>query len=186
MWRILNLLLTFAIFALVQGTPPTVTVENYDLLYSYYTTGQSVFDIEDVSTFLSTKLSLNGHGSPDVLEAMIYFVSGFVPGDILDLRNALTDSDPIYASYDYNSGILRLTGIASINAYMEVLRDVTFEATSTHKYNDVIINHSRTLGFIVINDSGESSNLVTRNVRITSAKWVYTDYHRKEIIFQDP
>lgn len=169
----------------VYGTPPIVAVESYDLLYSYYTTGQSEIDIEDMNTFLSTKLNINGHDSTNLVEATIYFVSDFVPGDILNLKTSLTDYDPIFASYDYNNGILRLTGIAPINSYTKVLRDVTFEASSVHKYTDMVNYHSRTLGFKVTNDSGESSSLVTRNVKITSSKWVYTDYHRKEIIYDD-
>jgi len=98
--------------------------------------------------------------SSNLASASVSISSGFFTGDVL----GATASNGITASYNASTGVLTLTGSATLADYRKVLHSVTFHSTSgnpTHSGTDF----SRTLSWQV-NDGTLASNTVTSTVTV--------------------
>ena len=95
-----------------------------------------------------------------IQSASVTIGSNFAPGQ----DNLLfTDQSGIVGVYNPFTGILQLTGSASIADYEAALRSVTYENTS-----DDPSDLTRTLVFVV-NDGNADSNQISREIQFTAA-----------------
>jgi hypothetical protein len=78
------------------------------------------------SVTLDGSLSVADSGEPDLASATVS-ISGFVSGDTLTAASG----SGITAAYNFTSGTLILTGIASVAAYQSALDQVTFRSSGT-------------------------------------------------------
>jgi hypothetical protein len=103
--------------------------------------------------------------STTLASATVTISSGLFAGDTLA---ATTGSSGITASYNATTGVLTLSGTATLAAYQTVLESVTFSSTSVNPTNSGA-DTSRTLTWQV-NDGTLASNVVTSNVSVTEAE----------------
>lgn len=112
---------------------------------------------------ISPTITVTDVDSSTLVGATVLFGGGYANGqDVLSLG---TDpQNDITAVFDADSGILTLSGTASVADYRAALRDVRYANTS-----DNPTAATRTIGFIVADgpEPGDSSNVITRAVSIT-------------------
>ena len=102
-------------------------------------------------------LALNDPDDTNIESATVAITAGFAQGeDVL----GFTDQDGITGSYDAATGILTLTGSATLAQYETAFQSVTYENTS----DDPSVA-TRTLSFIV-NDGEADSNTLTRDINV--------------------
>ena len=108
---------------------------------------------------VTPSLTITDVDDTHIESATIAITAGFAQGeDVL----AFTDPNgPITGSYDAATGILTLTGSASLADYEAAFQKVTYENTS-----DNPSTATRTLSFTV-NDGDADSNTVTRDITVT-------------------
>lgn len=176
--KLFQYILLFLCNVLIQSAAPVVIVESYPLQYSYYSIHQSLINAEDSPMLTSSSLSLTDTDSTNIVEATIDFTSGFKVGDIL----AFINQNSIVGSFDASTGIMTLSGSASVAHYETALRSIIYQSSSAHEYTDAINSHTKTLRFQVVDDANENSAPVTRNVLVTTPKMVYTDAHQGRIV----
>jgi len=176
--RLFKVVLLYLNLNVVQSAAPTVSIESYDLQYSYYTKFQSLINTEDKPIHVSSLIALNDADSTNLIQATIEISSGYTSGDTLIFE----DQNSITGTFNSASGVLLLTGSASIDDYKTALRSLTFLSSPDHEFTDQGNTHSKTLRFQVIDDSAESSNQATRNIILTTPKLVYTDTHQGKIV----
>ncbi len=87
---------------------------------------------------------------------------GFVTGDTLNF----TDQNGISGSYNSGTGVLTLTGSASVANYQTALRSITFSSTSDNP-TSFGANTSRTITWTV-NDGALNSTAATSTVAVTA------------------
>ena len=103
-------------------------------------------------------LTITDPDSPTLSSATVRIIAGFTPSeDLLAFTNQLG----ISGSYDAGTGILSLTGIASLTDYQTALRTVTYENTSENPNTA-----NRSISFMV--NDGTSSGSATRLVSVTA------------------
>jgi lipopolysaccharide export system protein LptA len=100
----------------------------------------------------------------DLASATVSITSGFFAGDTLA---ATTTGTGITATYNATTGVLTLSGSATVAHYQTVLRSVTYQSTSTNATNGGT-DLSRTLTWVV-NDGTLNSNSVTSTVTVAAA-----------------
>jgi hypothetical protein len=100
--------------------------------------------------------------SLNLASATVSVSGGFLAGDTLA---AATGSTGISASYNAATGVLTLSGTASLASYQTVLESVTYSSTSVNPTNSGT-DTSRTLSWVV-NDGALISNTVTSTVGVT-------------------
>ena len=112
------------------------------------------------ATAVDNALSLAPDPDGDYYQsATVSISSGFVSSqDVL----AFTNANGITGSFNATTGVMTLTGNASIARYQAALRSITYANTS-----DDPITATRTVSF-VINDGTADSNTATRNVTVTA------------------
>ncbi|MEH6633281.1 MAG: hypothetical protein V7776_20900 [Halopseudomonas aestusnigri] len=93
-------------------------------------------------------------------------ISDFVAGDILELVEGF-ETPEIVVEYDFDRGILNLTGSASQADYENVLNNVVYSSVSE---NPTINGESpsRTIA-VTINDGQDDSNIINTTIMINSA-----------------
>jgi len=107
------------------------------------------------ATAVDTGLTVSDVDSTNLTSATVSISANFASGqDVL----AFVNQNGITGSYNATSGVLTLTGSATVANYQAALRSVTYPSTST-----------RTVTFLV-NDGGASNNTgsASRNITITS------------------
>ncbi|WP_231741690.1 DUF4347 domain-containing protein [Stieleria varia] len=115
------------------------------------------FAEDSIPVSISSTLSVSDSDDANLQSASISLV-GFVAGqDILDFTNTAQ----ITKSWDAVSGILTLSGNATVAAYQAALRNVTFQNTS-----DTPDLTSRTLNVTVF-DGTDTSNVLSRSVSVS-------------------
>ncbi|MFI4889019.1 MAG: hypothetical protein ACHQIL_00655 [Steroidobacterales bacterium] len=97
----------------------------------------------------------------NLVSASVAISTGFFAGDTLA---AVTTGTTITASYNAGTGVLTLTGSATVATYQKVLDSVTFRSTSANP-TDYGTDLSRTLSWQV-NDGLLASNVVTSTVKV--------------------
>ena len=107
-------------------------------------------------------LTVSDVDSTTLASATVTIASGFVAGDVL----GFTGQNGISASYDANTHVLTLGGVASVANYQAALRSVTFSSSSDNPTNFGAYP-SRTI--IWSADDGASANHASNNVSSTVA-----------------
>ncbi|WP_445635845.1 putative Ig domain-containing protein [Nostoc sp. DSM 114161] len=126
---------------------PVVTATNSALAYT-----------ENATTGIDSGITISDVDSANLVSATVSVSSGFVSGqDIL----AFTNQNGITGSYNSSTGILTLTGSATVADYQTALRSITYTNSS-----DNPTTTPRTISFVV-NDGTANSTTVTRNINIT-------------------
>ncbi len=135
-------------FAFVANTAPAVTPATGTLSYTE-NAGAVVLD----DTFVVADDGANLAG------ATLSFTAGFVTGqDVL----GFTDQNGIVGSFNAGTGVLTLTGSATLAQYQTALRSITYANGS-----DAPSTTARTLS-LVVSDGSLSSIAVTRTVNVTA------------------
>ncbi|MEH2081064.1 MAG: putative Ig domain-containing protein [Nostoc sp.] len=131
------------------GVPPTITSGSASALT--YT--------ENATTAIDSAITISDTDSTNLVSATISISSGFVSGqDTL----AFTNQNGIIGSYNSSTGVLTLTGSATIANYQTALRSITYTNNSDNPNLTL-----RTVSFLV-NDGTADSTAVTRDINITA------------------
>lgn len=113
---------------------------------------------DDPALAVASDIALSDVDSRMLSGASVRIGAGFHAGqDVLGV--SLPDGGSISASYDAQTGVLVLTGAATLAAYLSALASVTYANTSEAPSGD-----TRRLGFSVTDDAGALSATVTRDV----------------------
>uniref|UniRef100_A0A8J7CZN8 Putative Ig domain-containing protein n=1 Tax=Desmonostoc muscorum LEGE 12446 TaxID=1828758 RepID=A0A8J7CZN8_DESMC len=132
-----------------SNLPPTITSGSASAL-AY---------IENAATAIDSAITIADTDSPNLSGATISITSGFVPGeDTL----AFTNQNGISGSYNSSTGILTLTGSATIANYQTALRSITYTNST-----DNPTTTPRTVSFVV-SDGIANSATISRNIDITA------------------
>ncbi|WP_338430538.1 hypothetical protein [Synechococcus elongatus] len=138
--------------------------------YVVFGNAAPVLDLDGAATpeqnfsavFIGTPVSVVGSGltikdlnSPTLAAATVTLVNR--PDGTAESLSAITTGTPITASYDSNTGVLLLSGIASVADYQQVLRTVTYSNTSSAADLDL---SRRTIQF-VLDDGSDFANTST-------------------------
>ena len=135
-------------YAGVFGAAPVITTTNTALAY-----------IENGTTAIDSAIIVSDVDSVNLASATVSITSGFVSSqDIL----SFTNQNGITGSYNSTTGVLSLTGAATVANYQTALRSITYTNSSDNPNTT-----TRTIGFSV-NDGAATSNFPTRNVTITA------------------
>ncbi|MBD2587774.1 FG-GAP repeat protein [Synechococcus elongatus FACHB-1061] len=122
------------------------------------------------AVFTGTSVSVVGSGltitdlnSPTLSAATVTLVNR--PDGIAESLSATTTGTSITATYDSNTGVLLLSGLASVEDYQQVLRSVTY--TNTSNAADLDVSH-RTIEFVLDDgaDFANTSAVVTTSVTV--------------------
>lgn len=97
-------------------------------------------------------------GSSDLSGGTVSIGLGFTPGDTLTYTQPA--NNPITGSYNSATGVLTLTGTATVAQYQDALRAVAFSTTSN------ALVGVRTVSFVVTDDGGLSSISVPLTVTV--------------------
>ena len=138
-------------FRLIQTTnaAPTVTTTGTALTYTE----------NGAATAVDGALTVTDSDSTNLVSATVSITSGFVSGqDVL----AFTNQNGITGSWNASTGVLTLTGSASVANYQTALRSITYVNTSDNPSTT-----ARTVSFVV-NDGSANSITATRNISITA------------------
>ncbi len=124
------------------------------------TTGSALAYTENAAaTVVDGALTLTDADSPNLSGATVRITSGFTAGqDTL----AFTDQSGITGSWNVATGVLTLTGSASVASYQTALRSITYVNTSEQPSTS-----TRTVSFVVSDGLG-TSTAATRNVTVAS------------------
>ncbi|MBD2520023.1 putative Ig domain-containing protein [Nostoc sp. FACHB-973] len=114
---------------------------------------------ENATTAINSGIIISDLDSANLVSATVSITSGFVSGqDTL----AFTNQNGITGSYNTSTGVLTLTGSATVANYQTALRSITYTNSS-----DNPTTTPRTISFLV-NDGTANSTVVTRNINITA------------------
>ncbi|AVH62289.1 MULTISPECIES: beta strand repeat-containing protein [unclassified Nostoc] len=127
---------------------PVATATNSALVYT-----------ENATTPIDSGITVSDVDSPNLASATVSITSGFVSAqDTL----AFTNQNGITGSYNSSTGVLTLTGSATVANYQTALQSITYTNSSDNPSTT-----PRTVSFIV-NDGTVNSIGVTRNINITA------------------
>ncbi|MEH2113707.1 beta strand repeat-containing protein [Nostoc sp.] len=123
------------------------------------TTNTALAYTENATTIIDSGITVSDIDSANLSSATVSITSGFASTqDIL----AFTSQNGITGSYNSSTGVLTLTGNATVANYQTVLRSVTYTNSSNNPTTT-----PRTVSFVV-NDGSTNSTVVTRNINITA------------------
>ncbi|MEH2045881.1 beta strand repeat-containing protein [Nostoc sp.] len=126
---------------------PVATVTNSALTYT-----------ENATTAIDSGITISDVDSANLASATVSITSGFVSAqDTL----AFINQNGITGSYNSSTGVLTLTGSATVANYQTALRSITYTNSSDNPSTT-----PRTVSFLV-NDGTANSTAVTRNINIT-------------------
>ena len=135
----------------LNQAPVAASIEAGDLAY---TENGDPVEITDTITFSDAD-------DTNIESATVQITSGFSTGQDVLAFTAATGVD-ITGAYDSATGILTLTGSATLEQYQEAIRSITYANTS-----DDPSTTDRTVSF-TINDGDDDSNTLTRNITVTA------------------
>ncbi|MDZ8069931.1 MAG: hypothetical protein RMY64_30710 [Nostoc sp. DedQUE08] len=114
---------------------------------------------ENATTAIDSGIIISDLDSANLVSATVSITSGFVFGqDTL----TFTNQNGITGSYNSSTGVLTLTGSATVANYQTALRSITYTNSS-----DNPTTTPRNVSFVV-NDGTADSTVVTRNINITA------------------
>ncbi|MEH2263534.1 beta strand repeat-containing protein [Nostoc sp.] len=127
---------------------PVATATNSALVYT-----------ENATTLIDSGITVSDVDSPNLASATVRITSGFV--SVQDTL-AFTNQNGITGSYNNSTGVLTLTGSATVANYQTALQSITYTNSSDNPSTT-----PRTVSFVV-NDGTANSATVTRNINITA------------------
>ena len=122
------------------------------------------------ATPLDSALTVQDLGSATLAGATVAISSGLLTGDSLNFSN----QNGITGTYNATTGVLTLSGTASLAAYQTALASITYSSTSADASN-AGADPSRTITWTVT-DGAQSSTPVTSNVDIGAGSTVTTSF----------
>lgn len=121
--------------------------------------GSLAYTENQAATAINATLTVTDIDSAMLTGATVSISAGFVSGeDVL----GFVDQPNITGTYDPSSGVLTLTGTASLTDYQAALRSVTYRNSS-----DAPTEAARTISFQV-NDGSASSTAATTSINVTA------------------
>ena len=117
---------------------------------------------QGTAAVLDSGLTVSDADNTTLASATVSITSGLFAGDTLNFTN----QNGISGSYDSGTGVLTLTGSASVANYQAALRSITFSSTSDNPTN-FGADTSRTISWQV-NDGALDSTAATSTVNITA------------------
>jgi hypothetical protein len=146
--------------SIAQSRNVTVTAVNDAPVVSGIEAGAVSYTEKSSATQVTNSLVLSDLDNTNLQSARVSISANYQNGqDVLSATNLPTG---ITASFNAGTGILTLSGSASVANYQSALRQVTYANTSESP-----VTLSRTLTFRV-NDGSANSNTQSRNVTVTS------------------
>mmetsp|Transcript_16047 Transcript_16047/g.19967 ORF Transcript_16047/g.19967 Transcript_16047/m.19967 type:complete len:219 (-) Transcript_16047:228-884(-) len=177
-----SLIIYSVIAPVVKSAPPVITIETDPLQFSCYQDKQNTAIVNDTPLPISSSLTITDADSTSLSSAQVSITSGFTPGDSLAFD--ATYSGSITGQYNAATGVMSLTGTASLSDYEMALRSVTFDTTAPLEHFDPVYDGSRTLSVGVVDDSAESSIVpATRNIDVSTAYRVFTDAWLGRVVY---
>jgi hypothetical protein len=122
--------------------------------------GTLVYTENDLAAAIDTTLTLADVDNTSLTGANVTIAAGLTSGDLL----GFTSQNGIAGAYDSGTGVLSLTGIATLSQYQAALRSISYSSSSE---NPTATAASRTISWQV-NDGSAVSIPVTSTVSITS------------------
>ena len=116
---------------------------------------------QGTAVVLDSGLTLSDADNTTLASATVS-IGSFLAGDVL----AFTNQNGITGTYNSGTGVLTLTGSASVANYQAALESITFSSASDNPTN-FGANPSRTVSFTV-NDGALNSNIATSTVNVTA------------------
>ena len=129
----------------LAAAAPVLTTTSSDLPYAE----------NDPATAVDPGLTASDSDSPNLAGASVRVSSGFEAGDQL----AFTDASGITGTYNSGTGVLTLTGTATVADYQAALRSVTYRHVGENP------SATKTVEFKA-NDGGLDSNTPTRDIAV--------------------
>ncbi|MEQ1592678.1 MAG: tandem-95 repeat protein [Thiobacillaceae bacterium] len=131
-----------------------------DLAPSVTTSGSTLAYTENAAaTVVDSALTVSDIDSINLASATVSITSGFATGqDTL----AFTNQNGITGSWNASTGVMTLSGSATVAKYQTALRSITYVNGSDNPSTT-----TRTVSFIV-NDGTSNSNTATRNISVTA------------------
>jgi hypothetical protein len=118
------------------------------------------FTEKDPATMIAAAISVTDANSTNLSGATIQVTGNYVNGQD---RLAFLNSAGITSSFNATTGMLSLSGTATLAAYQTMLRSVTYQNVSNYPSTA-----TRTITFTVTDDVGNNSSAVSRNVSVTA------------------
>ena len=129
------------------------------------TAGATVgFTEQGTAVVLDSGLTLSDSDNTTLASATVSITSGLFAGDTLNFTN----QNGISGSYNSGTGVLTLTGSASVANYQAALQSITFSSTSDNPTN-FGTSASRTISWTA-NDGTLNSNIATKTVSVTAGQ----------------
>src|SRR5690606_30368321 len=107
--------------------------------------------VSGATVVLDNQLAVLDSDSLDLVSAQVSISSGFITTDTLAVQTVAG----IFASYDASTGVLSLSGVATLADYQTVLRSLTYQAGADPTLNTGDTSE-RTIS-IVVSDGDNSS-----------------------------
>jgi hypothetical protein len=125
--------------------------------------GNSVnYTPQGAAVAIDSGLGVGDWASSTLAGATVAISAGFLAGNIL----SFTNQNGVAGSYNAGTGVLTLTGSASLAGYQAALESVTFSSTSANPWNSGA-DLSRTVSWTVT-EGTLSSNTITNTIDITA------------------
>ena len=131
-------------------------------------TGTGSYGENDPEAQASAQIALSDGDSTELSGATVTISAGLTAGDILALPAAVATSTGITASYNSSTGVLTLSGDATVGDYQQALRAVTFSSSSD---TPTSTSASRTLSWQVTDKDGTApaaSAVVTSTLTLSA------------------
>jgi hypothetical protein len=125
------------------------------------------YNENDPETAANGQITLSDSDSAQLSGATVTISAGLTAGDLLALPLAVATSTGITAYYNSGTGVLTLSGDASVGGYQQALRAVTFSSSSD---NPTATSSSRTLSWQVTDKDATtpaSSTVLTSTLTLT-------------------
>ncbi len=119
------------------------------------TSGATPYTEDALSVKIDGRIVVTDTDDPDLESATVRISSGFQPGDLLHFFN----QNGISGSYNSGTGVLTLTGTASVDHYRQALRRVNFKTTNGNPTPTKVVDFQ-------VNDGQVVSNVPTKQVQV--------------------
>ena len=119
-------------------------------------------ELQAVAPAIDATLTVSDVDSATLASATVSITGGLLAGDVLNFTN----QNGITGSYNAVTGVLALSGPATVAQYQAALESITF-SSSSHNPTNFGTDTSRSISWVV-SDGPQSSNLATTTINITA------------------
>ncbi len=131
---------------------------------------EATFTQDGPAAPLDSALTVQDVGSTTLAEATVAITSGFLSGDMLNFSNQAG----IVGSYNAATGVLTLSGVASLAAYQTALQSIAFSSSSADASGGGA-HPSRTITWTAT-DGAETSTPMTTSVDVGASSHIATQF----------